>query len=550
MTTDGTDEETRREVRELATRGTDIGDRLAGLDAAVRAARGRLDDGLLDRVQATVDRATGRLRLSATHTVVGIAGATGSGKSSTYNSLVGLELSSVGVRRPTTSWATACVWGSEGAAELLEWLGIPPRHQTMRDSMLDARHHESGLDGVVLLDLPDHDSTELSHHLEVDRLVDLADLLVWVLDPQKYADAALHDRYLAPYHTHGDVILVVLNQIDTIPEGERQSMIDDVRRLLVADGLPQVKVIAFSAQEGIGMAELRGEIESRVDAKRHASGRVETDIAAAAAQLDDDGRPRALAHEDVADLVDRIGTAAGVESVAATVGRRTRARAARATGWPLVAPFRELRSDPQRQLPVDLGEDAKVLGGRGVEPAPRVSPVSREMVGESVRSLTDHATQRLSGPWAEAIDRAGARTVPEATVKLGDRLSQVDLRNNRLPGWVRAVQVLQWLLLLAAVAGGAWWLAGTVSNGVPAAPAVGPVSLPVLLLVAGLVGGVALALASAAGLSRLARQRAAETEDRLRGVIEEVVQGSIARPVDQELADYASFKVGLAQAIE
>ena len=47
-----------------------------------------------------------------------------------------LELSAVGVRRPTTSWATACVWGRDGAEELLEWLGIPARHQVTRDSML------------------------------------------------------------------------------------------------------------------------------------------------------------------------------------------------------------------------------------------------------------------------------------------------------------------------------------------------------------------------------------------------------------------------------
>ena len=58
------------------------------------------------------------------------------------------------------------------------------------------------MDGVVLLDLPDHDSTEVAHHLEVDRIVKLADLLVWVLDPQKYADAAVHDRYLAPLAGH------------------------------------------------------------------------------------------------------------------------------------------------------------------------------------------------------------------------------------------------------------------------------------------------------------------------------------------------------------
>ena len=47
----------------------------------------------------------------------------------------------------------------------------------------------------------------------------LADLLIWVLDPQKYADAAVHDRYLAPFATHAGVMVVVLNHIDTVPGG-------------------------------------------------------------------------------------------------------------------------------------------------------------------------------------------------------------------------------------------------------------------------------------------------------------------------------------------
>ena len=33
---------------------------------------------------------------------------------------------------------------------------------------------------------------------ETDRYVGVADLLVWVLDPQKYADFAVHRRYLEP----------------------------------------------------------------------------------------------------------------------------------------------------------------------------------------------------------------------------------------------------------------------------------------------------------------------------------------------------------------
>src|SRR4051812_3103811 len=177
----------------LVTRGTDVGARIDGLDSAATAARGRLDDALIDNAADVVERAAGRLRLSATHTVVGLAGATGSGKSSTFNALTGLELSAVGVRRPTTSWATACVWGRDGADELLEWLGIPPRHQTTRDSMLDLgrRDEQAELDGVVLLDLPDHDSTEVAHHLEVDRLVGPPDLLGLVRDPPKYAHPAI-----------------------------------------------------------------------------------------------------------------------------------------------------------------------------------------------------------------------------------------------------------------------------------------------------------------------------------------------------------------------
>src|SRR5687768_7083049 len=101
-------------AKNLVTRSSDIGARIDGLDAATEAARGRIDDDLVDEVRGVADRAAGRLRLSDDHTVVAIAGATGSGKSSTFNQLTGLDLSAVGVRRPTTSWASACVWGTEG----------------------------------------------------------------------------------------------------------------------------------------------------------------------------------------------------------------------------------------------------------------------------------------------------------------------------------------------------------------------------------------------------------------------------------------------------
>ena len=41
-------------------------------------------------------------------------------------------------------------------------------------------------------------------------------MLVWVLDPLKYADASVHRRYLVPLAGHAAVTTVVLNQVDTL----------------------------------------------------------------------------------------------------------------------------------------------------------------------------------------------------------------------------------------------------------------------------------------------------------------------------------------------
>jgi hypothetical protein len=168
----------------------DVAARLRALDKVVELGEGRLDNELLDPARELSRRAGERLRLSGSHTVVALAGATGSGKSSLFNALAGAQVSQPGVRRPTAGVAHAVVWGAVGAGPLLDWLEIPRRHHLD----LSAGTADDDLRGLVLLDLPDHDSTVMAHRLEVDRLVALVDVLVWVLDPQKYADAAVHDR--------------------------------------------------------------------------------------------------------------------------------------------------------------------------------------------------------------------------------------------------------------------------------------------------------------------------------------------------------------------
>ncbi|HEY2441795.1 MAG TPA: GTPase, partial [Streptosporangiaceae bacterium] len=138
---------------------------------------------LLEDAVDLLGRAGERLRLSGAHTVVTLAGGTGSGKSSLFNVLAGADFSPVGVTRPQTSEPHACVWGMAGAGPLLDWLGIQRRHRYARASALD--QGEESLTGLLLLDLPDHDSVTAGASHEVDRMVELADLMIWVLDPQK-----------------------------------------------------------------------------------------------------------------------------------------------------------------------------------------------------------------------------------------------------------------------------------------------------------------------------------------------------------------------------
>jgi GTP-binding protein EngB required for normal cell division len=551
-------------ARRLVARGSDLGGRIEALQSATAAARGRHDDELVDQAEQVVERAPGRLRLSADHTVVAIAGATGSGKSSTFNALTGLELSAVGVRRPTTSWATACVWGSEGAQELLEWLGIPPRHQTTRDSMLDSSGLTSSLgsrpredremEGVVLLDLPDHDSTEVSHHLEVDRIVKLADLLVWVLDPQKYADAAIHDRYLAPLASHAGVMVVVLNHIDVVPADRRTSMLEDVRRLLDQDGLGEVPVIATSARHGEGIKELRAEIARRVADKAATRQRLDADLRTVAARLHEEcgsGKPRSLASGRVQAMEEALAESAGVPTVVGAIERSTRLRAGRATGWPVISWLSRLKPDPLRRLHLDLGAEGKRLTARARTSVPEATPVQRAKVDTEVRALADDVSAGMTRPWADAIRRASTSRLSEMTDRLDAEIAGTDLGVARIPAWAGAVRVLQWLLILAALLGGGWTIAlgASGSLGDDSVPQLAGVDLPILLLVGGVVAGILLALLCQVLVDLTARRRAAAAERRLRGAVHEVSTELVVTPVEAELEAFRTVRTGLDKAL-
>jgi GTPase Era involved in 16S rRNA processing len=539
-------------AKKLVTRGSDVGARVDGLDSAVGAARGRLDDALVDDAAGVVERAASRLRLSAEHTVVAIAGATGSGKSSLFNALTGLELSAVGVRRPTTSWATACVWGREGASELLQWLGIPERHQVTRDSMLDTGRERKDLEGVVLLDLPDHDSTEVSHHLEVDRLVKLADLLIWVLDPQKYADAAIHDRYFKPFASHAGVMLVVLNHVDTVPEGRRDAMLADVRRLLDNDGLGAVPVLAASALHEWGIDELKAEIAKRAATKKMTKQRLEADLRVSAARMREasgTARPRNLSRGRVAELDEAFADAAGVPTVVEAVEKSTRLRANRATGWPVTAWFSKLKPDPLKRLHLDLGKAGKELTGTPRTSVPEPTRVQRARVDAAVRAVAEDASSGLGKPWQNAIRGASISGLDDLSDRLDKSLAATDLGAAKIPWWASLVRILQWLLILTALAGGLWLLAlfGTDYLRMPelTTPDLGGIPLPTIMLVGGVALGIVLAVFCRLLVGWTARNRARSADRRLRKALQDVSEDLVVKPINAELVAYDKVRDGL-----
>jgi GTPase Era involved in 16S rRNA processing len=545
-------------AKRLVGKGSsDVAARVDGLEQAVEAARGRLDDEVVDDAAGVVERAGARLKLSAEHTVVALAGATGSGKSSTFNALTDLDLAAVGVKRPTTSWTMACTWGAEGAAELLDWLGVPGRHQVSRNSMLDTpASDEKDLQGLVLLDLPDHDSTEVAHHVEVDRLVKLTDVLVWVLDPQKYADAAIHDRYLRPLASHKDVMMVVLNHIDEVPEERRESMVADLKRLLKDDGLEGIPVITTSARHGEGIPELKKEIAARVAAKKATRQRLLADIKDAAERLREhngDAKPADVARARKVELVDAFADAAGVPTVVRAVDKATRVRARRATGWPVTKWLARLRPDPLKRLHLDLGPRAKELTGEARSSVPEASQIERARVDTVVRAVADDATADLTHPWASAVRHASVSRLDDLNDALDRAVANTDLGVARTPVWWKLVRVLQWFLFFVAVAGGLW-LAGLAVMAYlqlpsPATPEYRGLPVPTLMLLGGVVAGVLVALLSRLLVSVGARRKARSADRRLRGAIGEVTEELVIEPIESELDAYRRAREGLATAL-
>ncbi|MQY15063.1 hypothetical protein SRB5_52410 [Streptomyces sp. RB5] len=391
--------------------------RLEALRELVGLSRTRLDGRTLAEAGRVLDEAAARQRLSLEHTVVAVAGTTGSGKSSLFNALAGCALAEVGPRRPTTDEASACAWrGPQDDApfQLLERLGLPPR-------ALRPQEDDPALRGLVLLDLPDFDSAVDTHRADVERLLGRVDAVVWVVDPEKYADAVLHERYLRPLAGYAEVTFVVLNQADRLPGAACDQVLDDLRRLLDEDGLalgehgePGAMVLAVSAQTGDGVADLRGELAGLVSERGAAERRLTADLDGAVARLEEvyvSEGPAVLSGPAREEFEDRLAEAVGARAAGLAAERQWRAEAERAYGscWGQVfAWWRRRRGDTAEE---ERGERVRKAGRRGASggAAGGALSASRAVVEQAVRAVATTAAAGLPGPWAQAVHEASGR---------------------------------------------------------------------------------------------------------------------------------------------
>ena len=385
-----------------------------------------------------------------------------------------------------------------------------------------------------------------AHRLEVDRLLGLVDLVVWVVDPQKYADRVVHNSYLREFHRHRDVTVVVLNQADRLPPAE----------LPRVPGRPAPAARRRRARRRAAAGHHRGRPGrawpgcARRWSGRSPSGRPRCAGSPAtwtrwSAELDRAGRPAPAADgpgrpgRPSRQLTGALAGAAGVPAVAdggragvPAPGRRG-APAGRWSGAGAGCARTRCAgcTCPGRRRPRRAGGEP---GRRDLRARIR-RPRSARRVGLAVRAVADRAGADLPAPWPAAVTAAARSRLGRPAGRAGPRGRRH--RPGHGPaaasggGWSAA---LQWLVTLAALAGLGWLVARLrAARARPAGaghPTVGEVPLPTVLLLGGLLAGLLVAALIRPVIRLAARRARRRAEQRLRGCGRRGRRGVRARP--------------------
>ncbi len=548
--------------------------RIVALEHAADALTGVAPKQSVAEARDTLERIDRRRALSAEHTVIGFFGATGSGKSSLVNALVGQEVTRAAVRRPTTVQPVAAILGDAGSEDLLDWLEVAERHRLDGSGCAleqaatapagrrgrRARSTEAspadGTPGMVLLDLPDLDSVEKANRAIAERMTGMVDVIVWVTDPQKYADAVLHREFVRPFASHDAVTLLVLNQMDRIRESEREAVLESLGALARRDGLESAPVLGVSAQTGQGLEDLRALLVEIARKREAVAARHRADVSAAAGRLrlaaDPAGLPAQAGRAAIDALVEDLAAAARIEPVAQGVGASYRHRAAQRVGWPMLRWIRRFRPDPLARWNIGQGRDEQGLERTSL---PEPDAATRARASGGVRSFADAASAGGSDAWRAEIRQVARSREDELPDALDQAVATADLRARRRDWWWPVMDVLQWLAMLTWVVGLGWLALNAILQALAIPPPMPmirelwvPIPLPVALIVIGVAAGILLGTlggALAALVAASARRRARRV---LRARVREVAQELVVQEVDLRLGEAAQAASDLALA--
>ena len=587
---------------------------VASLKDAISYGEGRVPETVLLDAAETLERLSQRRELSTEHTVIGFFGATGSGKSTLFNAIAGQNIALSAPTRPTTSTVQAAIWEAEGSEELLDWLGIDKRVYPQTQALAAEGEATEGnkatggvaapnavtepapglfnrirravggrgemrtrTGGLILLDMPDFDSVTTANRDLAARMMRYVDVLVWVVDPQKYADAVIHRDFMVPLAASGAQALCVLNQADKLAPAEVPAVLASLTRLLQAEGTEAhllAAPIAVSARTGEGVDVLRDLLAQVAAAKSLSLQRTDAQLHATASQLRTyaGGEGTVLAGAYALDAEQKLVKACYASSQAEQVLQAATASYRRAagqrTGWILTRWMSRLKADPLRRLHLGQQEETKSTSkveksagmlGSDSENAPELvasslpplSTAQKAGMANAVRQYSKQMAARIDEPWKRSMKEAALSREAELPELLERDMMRIDygLGRTRAP-WV-IFNALQWIALLSALVGVGWL---TLISGMaylqiqlPPAPTPegSPVPLPTLLLLLGVLLGIA-----SAGVGRLltamgSRYYARKLRGRLQTGVEKAVQSCVVAPVQQEAKRLNAYRKAL-----
>ena len=473
---------------------TNLTDKLAALSQAAEMSADILSPDQTASLTKVAQAAGERRELSGAHTVVGFFGATGSGKTSLFNAVVGENLGLAAARRPTTSSPLAAIWGVEDSEQLLDWLEVEDRR--VREGSFPGGKDTGPL---ILLDLPDFDSVEVTNRATAARLAEQVDVLVWVTDPQKYADSVMHTDFIRPHAAHASVTLAVLNKADTLTDKEVKEVTASFKQLLLDDGLTKVSVIATSATTGTGIEDLRQAIARVASSHQAAEQRIVSDIEAVTAPWAGLAAPGAKSKEIKSarkQLDSALTQAAGAEYLGNVTAKAYRKRLGQRTGWLLTSWLLRLRPDPLKRL--GLTETADETGVHHTS-LPELDAAHRAMANTGVRRYASALSEGMPVEWANEIADT-TEDVSEAVPEALDRaIQKTELPAQPSGGWF-IFSFLQWIALLIALVGILWYLAVAFLPGIVVQfwtkgyPEVEGWPVPTLMIAGGILLGILLGL--------------------------------------------------------